>query len=180
MNHARVATAELLRNLRTHQICLQCTESDDVLLQLEIDSIHVPNFALLLHSQLPAFGFHVELLINGVEHLADILEDVPRFAVDVLEALHFASLSNFLPLCSSASPSTQDCSARSSITALGPCNCTMKFLPSGLLKLLSCSFRSVSALLPQVHMLLCRQIPSVCERLHGGFDETRPSPTCAP
>ena len=81
MYHAHVAIAEFLMNFRTHLICLLCTDSDNVFLQLET---HVSNVPLLLYSQLTGF----ELLTNGVERLAGILEDVLDSAFDVFEVLN--------------------------------------------------------------------------------------------
>ena len=61
MHHAHVVTAELLLNFLAHQVCLLCTDSDNVSLQLEINSTHVSKFTLLLHSQPVGLGLLVEL-----------------------------------------------------------------------------------------------------------------------
>ena len=45
-------------------------------LEPETDSSHVSQFHFLLYSQLADFEFHFELLTNGGERLAGILEDV--------------------------------------------------------------------------------------------------------
>ena len=50
--------------------------SANVPLQLETASTHVSSFQVLLNSQRAEFELHFELLSNGVEHLADRLEDV--------------------------------------------------------------------------------------------------------
>ena len=73
-------------NFRTYPIFLSYTDSDNVSLQLEIDSTHVSHFPFL-HSKLTDFELHVELLTNGVERLADTLEDVLDSTSDVCEVL---------------------------------------------------------------------------------------------
>ena len=57
-------------------------------LQPETDSTHVPNFQLHLSSQIAEFELQLELLKNGVERPADILEAVHDSAVDVVEVQH--------------------------------------------------------------------------------------------
>ena len=65
-----------------------------MLLQLETDSNHVSKCQYLLSNHVSTtrnfadFGLHLELLISGVGRLADILEDVHDFALDVFEVQH--------------------------------------------------------------------------------------------
>ena len=89
MNHAIVATAEFRMKFRTHQICMLCTESENVLLQRDTDSFPRLKFSTssLLFSQLAAFGRHAELTTNGVGRTAGILADVHDFALDAFEVL---------------------------------------------------------------------------------------------
>ena len=82
-------------NFRTHPICLSYTDADTVILQQETKTIHVSNFELQLYSQPVGPGLLVELLANGVERLAGILEHVRNFAFDAFDVLHSASLNNF-------------------------------------------------------------------------------------
>ena len=82
--NAHVAAAEFLMKFRTHQMCLWCTEFDNVLLQLETGSTHVTHVLLLqilFCSQLDDFT-------NGVERLAGTLEDVLESACDIADVLN--------------------------------------------------------------------------------------------
>ena len=58
------------------------TDVDTVILQQETKTIHVSKFELHLYSQPVGLGLLVELLTNGVERLAGILEHVRNFAFD--------------------------------------------------------------------------------------------------
>ena len=68
---ARVATAEFLVNLRTHQICLSHTKSENVICQQR--QLMSQNFQFVLCSQPVGLGLFVELVTCGVEHPADII-----------------------------------------------------------------------------------------------------------
>ena len=77
---APVATAELLLNFQTHQICLSFSDSEKVIRQQETETIHVSMFTLLLYLQPVGLGLLVQLLTSGVQHSADILADARDFA----------------------------------------------------------------------------------------------------
>ena len=68
----------------SHLLCLYCRDSDDVTLEP-----NTFNF-FSLHSRLADFELHSELLINIVERLADMLENVHDFAVDVNFSICFS------------------------------------------------------------------------------------------
>ena len=74
--HARVATAEFLMNLRTHQILQQQTDNSRSKSQL------------LLYSQLVGLGLLVELQTSGAEHSADIICLQMLVILPVMPLLH--------------------------------------------------------------------------------------------
>ena len=88
--HDHVATAGFVMNLRTRQICVLYTDYDNVILQLETDSI----FPFLLAD----FQVHFELLTKDVERLADILEDVLDSSDD-FELKNLLHCANFFSGC---------------------------------------------------------------------------------
>ena len=88
MCHAHVATADFLMDIRTHQICLLETDSDHVSLQQKTDSTHVSSFQFLLYSQLADSELHFELLTNGIEHPAHILQMLVTLPLGVFESLN--------------------------------------------------------------------------------------------
>ena len=71
--------------------------SASVPLQLETASTLVSSFQFLLSSQRADFELHFELLSNGVEHLADRLEDVHDVSWVILKfSLFFGEQISFL------------------------------------------------------------------------------------
>ena len=79
-----------------HQICLLCTDSDNVILQQETETTHVSKLQLLFNSQLVDPGFLVEHLTSGVEHPAEIQADARDLDVDALEVLPLPHSANFV------------------------------------------------------------------------------------
>ena len=92
---------EQSHNFRAHQICLSYTDSDNLILQQESETVRVSNVQLLLFSQPVGLGLLVELQTSGVEHSAANLAAVRDLAFDaseVLLLLHWAKFFSGFPV----------------------------------------------------------------------------------
>ena len=63
------------------------TDSNNVILQQQTETTHVPTFQPFLYSQPVGLGLLVEFQTSGVEHHADILADARDFSFDAIKVL---------------------------------------------------------------------------------------------